>query len=145
VAAADSHLTKLPSFVTYLNNILFTKKPPTKAQIQTPKSATPSIPSMTTPVIKSKKPVKPIETEYLVPKIAQPLLIQIQLDSHPVDALIDTGANLDVVNSRIIKRFNFHTQNIKPLKIKDYSTEISQTVQTTTQLPIKVGECETEQ
>jgi hypothetical protein len=141
--------------VTYPNNIPLTKKPPIKAQIQSPKpataprktflTATPSIPSITIPVIRPKNPVKPVETDYLVPKIAQPLFIQIQLDSHPVDALINTGANLDVINSRIIKRFNFHTQNIKPLEIKSYSTEISQTVQTTTQLPTKVGECETEQ
>jgi hypothetical protein len=110
VAAANSHLTKLPSFMTYPNNISLTKKPPTKAQIQTPKPA----------------------------KIAQLLFIQIQLDFHPIKTLIDTGANLDIVNSRIIKKFNFHTHNIKPFKIKGYSTEISQTVQTTTQLPTKI-------
>jgi hypothetical protein len=155
VAATNSHLIKLSFFVTYPNNIPLTKKPPIQAQIQTLKpatapkktflTATPSIFSMTIPVIKPKKLVKPVETDYLVPKIAQPLLIQIQLDSHPIDALINTGANLDVVNSRIIKQFNFHTQNIKPLEIKSYFTEISQTVQTTTQLPTKIGECETEQ
>jgi hypothetical protein len=100
---------------------------------------------MTTLVIKFKKPVKPVETEYLVSKIAQPLLIQIQLNSHPIKALIDTGVNLDVVNSRIVKRFNFLTHNIKSFEIKGYSTEISQTVQTTTQLTTKVGESETEQ
>lgn len=108
-------------------------------------TATITSPVIQEPLHPSKKPTLPNEPEILIPKISQPLLIQIQLDSHPVSALIDTGASLDIINSHLIKRFHFPTQTTKPVKVSGFSTTISQTVQNTTQLPTSILDLEPKQ
>jgi hypothetical protein len=82
------------------------------------------------------------DTDYQPPTIAKPLLIQIQISGHQLNALIDTGANIDVLSKRVIQRFKFPTKSTTPLKVRGYATPIEQTVSQTTTLPTQILDLE---
>jgi hypothetical protein len=123
-----SDRTEFSTFITFPNNIPL-QNPRTFPIITSIPSATINIPSVT-------------DTDYQPPTIAKPLLIQIQISGHQLNALIDTGANINVLSKRVIQRFKFPTKSTTPLKVRGYATRIKQTVLQTTTLPTQILDLE---
>jgi hypothetical protein len=101
-------------------------------------SATAKMPA-TTPAPTAATRQSPVTIDdYQLSTIAKSLVIQIQLHGHTVNALVDTGTNIDVVSERTIKWFGFPTKSTQPLKIWGYATPVEQTVTKITTLPTQI-------